>query len=264
MGRLEGKVALITGAASGIGAAAARLFAAEGARVIVADVQDDLGGRVAHDVGGLYVHLDVAHAPDWAVAATAVEARHGRLDVMFNNAGVVCGHSIEDIDLATWNRVIGINLTGVMLGCQTGIRLMKANPGGPRGAIINTASTAAYAAIPGDPAYSATKSGVRLLTKAVAVHCARAGYAIRCARAGYAIRCNSLHPGATDTPILAPALRAAPRLISAFNAMSPMGRMGRPEEIAAVAVFLASDDASYVTGAEYLADGGMMGGHPGI
>jgi len=253
--RLKDKVALITGGASGIGAAAARLFAAEGARVIVADVQADLGRQVAADIDGLYVQLDVAHEPDWARAATLVEERHGRLDVVFNNAGVVCGRSIEDMDLATWNRVIGINLTGVMLGCRTAIRLMKANPGGAKGAIVNTASTAAYAAIPGDPAYSASKSGVRLLTKAVAVHCARAGYAIRC---------NSLHPGATDTPILGPALQAAPQLIGTFNAMSPIGRMGRPEEIAAVALFLASDEASYVTGAEYLADGGMLAGHPGI
>ena len=255
MDRLKDKVALITGGASGIGAAAARLFAAEGARVIVADVQADLGRQVAADIDGLYVQLDVAHEPDWARAATLVKERHGRLDVVFNNAGVVCGRSIEDMDLATWNRVIGINLTGVMLGCRTGIRLMKANPGGAKGAIVNTASTAAYAAIPGDPAYSASKSGVRLLTKAVAVHCARAGYAIRC---------NSLHPGATDTPILGPALQAAPQLIGTFNAMSPIGRMGRPEEIAAVALFLASDEASYVTGAEYLADGGMLAGHPGI
>jgi 3(or 17)beta-hydroxysteroid dehydrogenase len=255
VGRLEGKVAVITGGASGIGAAAARRFAAEGARVIVADVQDDLGQAVAAGIDGLYLHLDVAHEPDWKAAASAVESRHGRLDVMFNNAGIVSGRSIEDLDLATWDRIIGINLTGVMLGCQTAIRLMKANPDGPSGSIINTASTAAYAAIPGDPAYSATKSGVRLLTKAVAVHCARAGYGIRC---------NSLHPGATETPIMAPALQAAPQLIDAFNKMSPLGRMAQPEEIAAVAVFLASDDASYVTGAEYLADGGMMAGHPGI
>jgi 3(or 17)beta-hydroxysteroid dehydrogenase len=255
MGRLTDKVALITGGASGIGAAAARRFAAEGARVIVADVQADLGQAVAAEIGGVFLHLDVAHEPDWRKAASEIHDRHGRLDVVFNNAGVVCGQSIEDVDLATWNRVIGINLTGVMLGCQTGIRLMKANPGGPSGSLINTASTAAYGALPGDVAYSSTKSAVRLLTKAVAVHCARAGYAIRC---------NSLHPGATDTPILAPALQAAPQLISAFNAMSPMGRMGRPEEIAAMAVFLASDESSYVTGAEMLVDGGMMAGHPGI
>ncbi len=255
MGRLQGKVALITGGASGIGAAACRLFADEGARVVVADVQDDMGVDVAKAVDGEYVHLDVAHEPDWKRAEAAIAETYGQLDVVFNNAGIVSSRSIEDLDLATWNRLIGINLTGVMLGCQVGIRLMKANPGGPKGSIINTASTAAYAAIPGDPAYSASKSGVRLLTKAVAVHCARAGYQIRC---------NSLHPGATHTPILAPALQAAPQMIDAFNRMSPTGRMGQPEEIAAVAVFLASDDASYVTGAEYLADGGMMAGHPGI
>jgi 3(or 17)beta-hydroxysteroid dehydrogenase len=254
MSRLAGKVALITGGASGIGAAAARLFAAEGARVIVTDVQADLGRALAADIDAEYLQLDVAHEPDWARVATVVQDRHGRLDVVFNNAGVVCGQTIEDVDLATWNRVIGINLTGVMLGCQTGIRLMKANPDGPSGSLINTASTAAYGALP-DVAYSATKSAVRLLTKSVAVHCAKAGYRIRC---------NSLHPGATDTPILAPALQAAPQLIDVFNRMSPLGRMGRPEEIAAMALFLASDESSYVTGAEMLVDGGMMAGHPGM
>ena len=254
MGRLAGKVALITGGASGIGAATARRFAAEGARVVVTDVQGDLGRALAEDLAAEYHHLDVAHEPDWARVAAAIEARHGRLDVVFNNAGVVCGQTIEDVDLATWNRVIGINLTGVMLGCQTGIRLMKANPDGPSGSLINTASTAAYAALP-DVAYSATKSAVRLLTKSVAVHCAKAGYGIRC---------NSLHPGATDTPILGPALQAAPQLIDVFNRMSPLRRMGRPEEIAAMALFLASDESSYVTGAEMLVDGGMMAGHPGL
>ena len=255
MGRLQDKVAIITGGASGIGAAAARLFAREGAKVVVVDVQDDLGIATAHEVGGEFHHLDVASVEGWNAVMNDVEASHGRLDVVFNNAGIVIGQSIEDLDLDSWNRIIGVNLTGVMLGCQKGIALMKRNPGGPKGSIINTASTAAYAAIPSDPAYSATKSAVRLLTKSVAVHCARAGYAIRC---------NSLHPGATDTAILAPALRAAPQMRAAFDAMSPTGRMARPEEIAAVAVFLASDDASYVTGAEYLADGGMMAGHPGI
>jgi 3(or 17)beta-hydroxysteroid dehydrogenase len=254
MGRLSDKVALITGGASGIGAAAARAFADEGATVIVADVQADLGEAVAREVGGVFKTLDVAHEPDWRRVEAWIAERHDRLDVVFNNAGVVCGQSIEDVDLATWNRVIGINLTGVMLGCQMGIRRMKQNPGGPSGSLINTASTAAYAALP-DVAYSSTKSGVRLLTKSVAVHCARAGYAIRC---------NSLHPGATDTPILSPALQAAPQLKAAFDGMSPMGRMGRPDEIAAMAVFLASDEASYVTGAEMLVDGGMMAGHPGL
>ena len=254
MSRLAGKVALITGGASGIGAATARLFAAEGARVIVADVQADQGRALAADIDAAFEPLDVAHEPDWDRVSAVIQDRFGRLDVVFNNAGVVCGQTIEDIDLVTWNRVIGINLTGVMLGCRTGIRLMKANPGGPSGSLINTASTAAYAALP-DAAYSATKSGVRLLTKSVATHCAKAGYGIRC---------NSLHPGATDTPILAPALQAAPRLIDVFHRMSPMGRMGRPEEIAAMALFLASDESSYVTGAEMLVDGGMMAGHPGM
>ena len=255
MERLQDRVAVITGGASGIGAATARRFAAEGAKVIVADLQTRLGAEIAEETGGLFCELDVADDAAWTRLMTMVSDRFGRLDVVVNNAGIVSGQSIEDIDLATWNRVIDVNLTGVMLGCRHGIAAMRANPGGPGGSLINIASTAAYAAIPSDAAYSATKSGVRMLTKAVAAHCARAGYNIRC---------NSLHPGATDTPILAPALAAAPQLLPVFHAMSPMGRMGRPEEIAAMAVFLASDEASYVTGGEFLVDGGMMAGHPGM
>ena len=255
MNRLRDKVAVITGGASGIGAAAARRFAAEGAMVVVADVQTALGAQVAKEVGGLFVELDGADDDAWSELTRAIEARYGRLDVVFNNAGIVSGQSIEDVELETWNRVIGVNLTGVMLGCRHGIALMRRNPGGPRGSLINTASTAAYAALPGDAAYSATKSAVRLLTKSVAAHCAKAGYNIRC---------NSLHPGATETPILRPALDAAPEMLALFHAMSPLGRMGTPDEIAAMALFLASDEASYVTGAEFLVDGGMMSVHPGL
>ena len=253
--RLAGRVAIVTGGASGIGAAAARRFAAEGASVVVADIQHNLGAAVADEIGGLFAQLDVADDAAWDGLMTTVTDRWGRLDVVFNNAGVVSGQSIEDLDLATWNRTLDVNLTGVMLGCKHGVALMKRNPGGPSGSLINTASTAAYAAMPADAAYSATKSAVRMLTKSVAAHCARAGYKIRC---------NSLHPGATDTPILGPALEARPELIHAFNAMSPMGRMASPDEIAAVAAFLASDEASYVTGGEFLVDGGMMAIHPGL
>ena len=255
MGRLQSRVAIITGGASGIGAAMVRSFGAEGASVVIADVQAGLGADVATETGAIFHEIDVAEDAAWAQLMAMVADRFGRLDVVVNNAGIVSGQSIEDIDLATWSRVIDVNLTGVMLGCRHGITAMKGNPGGPGGALINVASTAAYAAIPTDAAYSATKSAVRLLTKAVAAHCARSGYNIRC---------NSLHPGATDTPILAPALAAAPQLLPVFHSMSPMGRMGRPEEIAAMAVFLASDEASYVTGGEFLVDGGMMAGHPGM
>ena len=255
MGRLQGRVAVITGGASGIGAATVGRFVAEGASVIVADIDAQLGGGVANETDSLFQELDVADDAAWTRLMAMVAERFGRLDVVVNNAGIVSGQSIEDVDLTTWNRVIDVNLTGVMLGCRHGVSSMRRNPGGSSGALINVASTAAYAAIPSDAAYSATKSGVRMLTKAVAAHCARSGYNIRC---------NSLHPGATDTPILRPALDAAPQLLPVFHAMSPMGRMGRPDEIAAMAVFLASDEASYVTGGEFLVDGGMMAGHPGM
>lgn len=254
-GVLEGKVALVTGGASGIGAAIVRRFVREGAHTILTDIQCELGVRLAAETGALFLEHDVRSREGWAAVVGAAEARHQRLDIVVNNAGIVSSKSIEDGDFEAWERVIAVNLTGTMLGCHFAIATMKKNPGGARGAIINIASTSAYAALPGDVAYSASKFGVRGLTRSVAVHCARAGLNIRC---------NAIVPGATETPILAPALQSVPGFREAVNHMSPLGRIGQPEEVAAMVVFLASDDAAYCTGADYFVDGGMLAGHPGM
>jgi NAD(P)-dependent dehydrogenase (short-subunit alcohol dehydrogenase family) len=250
--RLAGKVALITGAASGIGAACARRFAGEGARVVVTDVQDDKGRAVAAEVGGLFLHHDVSDEAHWIQAVDRAVAAHGRLDVVVNNAGVFIPQTIEESDLAVWNKVLGINLTGTMLGCKHAIRAMKDNPGGPAGAIVNVSSITGYIGLASAAAYTASKGGVRLLTKSVAVHCARTYKTIRC---------NSLHPGTIDTPMNQAAFDASgdPEGMRAFfDTMQPVGRMATAEEMASCALFLASDDSSFVTGSELLADGGWL------
>lgn len=257
--RLVDKVAIVTGGASGIGAAMVARLRAEGAAVIVADVQEERGLQVAAEYGADFRRLDVADQSQWAALMAHVESRHGRLDILCNNAGVVGGeNTVESISMDTWNRLIAVNQTGVMLGCQHGVRQMRRNPGGSRGSIINTASTASYVALGYDLAYSTTKAAVRNLTKAVAVWCAlnRTN-----------IRCNSLHPGPIETPIFHDAVPAGTDLAPIFDsvsAMSPMRRMGRPEEVAAAVAFLASDEAPYINGAELVIDGGMMAMHPDI
>ncbi len=251
-GRLAGKTALITGGASGIGAACARAFAGEGARVVVTDVQVEAGQAVAREVDGLFLVHDVADEGAWERAIGAVLHAHGRLDILVNNAGVFIPASIEETTLETWNKVLAINLTGVMLGCKHGVAAMKANPGGPKGSIVNLSSIAGYIGLAGGAAYTASKGGVRLLTKSVAVHCARHYRAIRC---------NSLHPGAIDTPMNQAAFAASDdpaAMRGLFDTLQPMGRMANAAEMAACALFLASDEASFVTGAELLADGGWL------
>lgn len=256
--RLAGKVAIVTGGASGIGAATVKRFRAEGAQVILADVQAEQGRQMADASGAVFQSLDVADPAQWTALMAMIEQRFGRLDILFNNAGVLGGgKSVETMDMATWNRVVGINQTGVMLGCQHGIALMRRNPGGSSGSIINTASTASYAGLANDLAYCTTKGAVRILTKSVAIWCAQNKVNIRC---------NSVHPGPVSTPIFSQALPPGADLAPVMQVvgdMSPAGRMGRPEEIAAVVAFLASDEASYLNGSEILADGGLMALHPG-
>jgi NAD(P)-dependent dehydrogenase (short-subunit alcohol dehydrogenase family) len=249
-GRLAGKVALVTGGASGIGAASARAFAAQGAKVMVTDVQD--GRAVAEETGGAFMRHDVSSEDEWVAAVRQTTERFGRLDVLMNNAGVFAPAPIEEVTLEVWNRVLSVNLTGVMLGCKHGIAAMKANPGGPAGSIINVSSIAGYIGLASSAAYTASKGGVRLLTKSVAVHCARAYKTIRC---------NSLHPGTIDTPMNQAAFEASgdPEGMRAFfSTMQPIGRMASAEEMANCALFLASDESSFVTGAELLADGGWL------
>jgi len=252
MARMAGKVVIITGGASGIGAAAARVFAREGGTIILTDVQDSKGEGVAAEVKGRYRHHDVASEAEWIALTDSVRSEFGRLDVVVNNAGVFIGGTIEETTDEIWDKVLGVNLKGLMWGCKHAIRVMKDNPGGPKGSIVNISSITGYVGLASGAAYSASKGGVRLLTKAVAVHAARTYRTIRC---------NSVHPGVIDTPMNQAAFDATPdpeAMRAAFSAIQPNGRMTTPEEIADACLFLASDEASSVNGAEILVDGGWL------
>jgi len=252
MGRLADKVALVTGAASGIGEAIATRFVAEGASVLATDIDEAAGQSVAAQLGAAFLRQDVALGEQWREVMDVVRDRFGRLDILVNNAGIVCHQSIADIDLENWSRVLGVNLTGSLLGCQAAIELMRHNTP-VRGSIINLGSTTSFLGLPEDVAYTTSKAGVVGLTKSVSTWCARNGLDIRC---------NSLHPGPTYTPILRNQVEQHPELYDKFRNMTPMGRMGTVEEIANLALFLASDESSFSTGAQFVADGGTSSAHP--
>lgn len=250
MGRLDGKVALITGGGNGMGRAAAVLFAAEGARVVVADVDEGNGSATVDAVtaaGGdaAFVPADVADAASVAAMVAATVARYGGLHVLYNNAGIFPpddGGTLETPE-ATWDRVMAVNLKGVWLGCRHGIPAMLASGGG---SIVNVASfVALMGAATAQVAYTASKGGVLSLTREVAVEWARRG-----------IRANALCPGPVATPLLEE-LMSDPARRARRLAHIPMGRLGRAEELARAALFLASDDASFMTGAALVVDGGI-------
>lgn len=249
---LSGKIAIVTGAASGIGAATARRLHDDGATVLATDVQLDLGQKSADAIGCHFMEQDVSDGSRWTEIVNQVSQEHGRLDILVNNAGLTIGQSIEDIDLENWNHGLQVLLTGTMLGCQNAIRAMKENPGGSSGSIINIASTTAYTALPHDVTYTSAKSGVRMLTKSVAVHCGKEGYNIRC---------NTVIPGATDTAILAP---LPDEVKAAVAATSPLNRLADPAETAAAIAFVASDECQFMTGSELTVDGGALAIHPGF
>lgn len=257
-GRIAGKIALISGGASGLGEAMVRRFVEEGAIVYSGDVNAALGERVAADAGATFVQLDVSREDEWKAAVALIEAQHGRLDVLVNNAGILGTGALEQIDVAAWDRLFSINVTGVMLGCKHGSMLMQRNPGGASGSIINISSNAAILATAADCGYSATKGAVKLMTQSIAVNFARRGLAIRC---------NSIHPGPIDTPIFAPWKSdeaAAERLQAQLYEMIPMGRLGQPREVANMALYLASDESSFSTGAQFVVDGGGTSAVPGM
>jgi NAD(P)-dependent dehydrogenase (short-subunit alcohol dehydrogenase family) len=253
-GRLQNKIAIVTGGASGIGEAICRLFSSEGAHVVVADIQRPAGEALAREIGGEFLQLDVTDEDAWSQGVRQVVERNGRLDVLVNNAGVLITQPIEETTIEAWNRQMAINLTGPMLGCKHAILAMRDNPGGPRGAIVNVVSIAGLRGLAFAPGYSASKGGATLLTKSVAIHCSKLYRDIRC---------NSLHPGTIDTPMNHALFEKSgdPQAMrAAFDALQPIGRMARPEEMAKAALFLASDDASYLSGAELVADGGSIAG----
>jgi 3(or 17)beta-hydroxysteroid dehydrogenase len=252
---LSGKVALVTGCASGIGAATVRRLAADGAQVFGTDLDEARGRALCEEAGAHFAVQDVADRTLWpSIVAQAVEA-FGRLDILVNNAGMVTGKSIGEVDDDTWDTVLAVNLTGTMAGCRAAIAAMVENPGGAKGSIINIASTTAMAPLPTDVGYSASKGAVRVLSKSVATWCAKQGHAIRC---------NTVIPGATETGILDAAEADMPGLKTAVAATSPMNRLADPAETAAAIAFLASDECPFMTGAEMLVDGGALSIHPGF
>ena len=255
MGRVEGKIAVISGGASGIGKSCAERLAEEGALVVVTDVQQELGEQTVQGIGAnggraAFLAHDVTDEAAWAEVIERVVAEHGGLHILVNNAGIGIGGSIIEMPLSEWQRQQAINLDGVFLGVKHAIPAMR-NSGG--GSIINMSSVAGLKGSPNLAAYNATKGGVRLFTK---------GVALECAHQGWPIRVNSVHPGIIDTPIwetarpvLADQDRIDPQALA--EVAVPGGRLGCPRDIANGVLFLASDDSSYVTGTELVIDGGL-------
>jgi NAD(P)-dependent dehydrogenase (short-subunit alcohol dehydrogenase family) len=264
MGRVQGKVALVTGAASGIGRAAALLLGKEGATVVVTDVQDDMGKDVAARIkqsgsDAIYLHQDVTSEDGWIGVIGEIKSRFGKLDILVNNAGIAVAGPVTDMSLADWRRQQAINLDGVFLGTKHGLPLMRASGGG---SIVNISSLAGLKGAAGLAGYCATKGGVRLFTKAVA---------LECAAAKDKVRVNSVHPGIIETPIwggiangmseetvsVRRAGANAPDLDALSAMVVPTGVKGVPEDIAEGVLYLASDASRYVTGTELVIDGGM-------
>ncbi|MDF1683617.1 MAG: SDR family oxidoreductase [Legionellaceae bacterium] len=257
MRRMNNKIALITGASRGIGAETARLLVEEGARVILTDIRDQEGQALADTLGAHYEHLDVASEPEWRVLTDKIIQKYGRLDALFNNAGIIGldeasgPQDPEHASLDSWHHVHAINLDGVFLGCKYGIALMKAQGG----SIINMSSRSGMVGIPAAAAYASSKAAVRNHTKTVALYCAENSYNIRC---------NSLHPGAILTPLWDAMLGADPmmrdKMMKQISAGVPLGHMGEPKDVAYAVLYLASDESKYVTGTEITLDGGILAG----
>jgi len=265
--RLAGRVALITGAARGIGAAIAAAFVAEGAaHVLLTDITDDPGTATALGLGvaASYAHLDVREEADWARITSTALAQFGRLDVLVNNAGITgfenstAPHNPEHAALQDWREVHRTNLDGTFLGCKHALRAMRAAGNG--GSIINISSRSGLVGIPGAAAYASSKAAIRNHTKTVALYAAEQKLNIRC---------NAIFPAAIRTPMWDPMFAglhcdALAARMAEFVADTPLRRFGEPAEVAALAVMLASDEAKYVTGAEFVIDGGLLAGSAAV
>jgi len=254
MGRLNNKIALVTGGASGLGAGIAQRFVEEGAQTIITDI-NPRGQAVAKSLGAEFLTQDVSAEQSWVDTIEQVVSRFGRIDVLVNNAGIFSSSPVDETLLEDWQRVMDVNLTGVFLGCKHAVRAMKKNTGATRGSIVNLSSVVGLRGQLGGAAYGASKGGVRLLTKTVALE-----------NVAISIRCNSIHPGIIDTPILDPVFAAVDdpaALRSQIEQKLPIGYMGDPaRDIGNMAVFLATDESIYITGAEMVVDGGMTIGLP--
>ncbi|MEM9725029.1 MAG: glucose 1-dehydrogenase [Pseudomonadota bacterium] len=252
MGRLQGKIALITGGARGLGEAMGRAMAAEGAAVALTDLLEEEGTRVAADLTeqghkAMFLQQDVTDEARWDAVVAEVSDRFGGLNVLVNNAGIAAVGAIDEASFADWRRTQAVNLDSVFLGCRAGVRYMKDQGGG---SIINISSIEGIVGNAVLAAYNASKGGVRLLTKSAAV---------RCAEAGFGVRVNSIHPGFVMTAMVSEGFAdAPPEMADQVIAMTPMKRFGTPEEIAAGAVFLASEESAFMTGSELVIDGGVI------
>ena len=247
MGRLDGKVALVSGGARGQGAAEGKLFAREGASVVLGDVLDDEGKKVEAEIaeaGGkaTYVHLDVTRDSDWRNAINTAVSRYGTLNVLVNNAGILIRKGIEDTTEDEWDRIMAVNAKGVFLGTKQSIPVMRQAGGG---SIVNISSVDGLVGSGSSASYTATKGAVRLFTKVTAIQ-----------HAGDNIRCNSVHPGSVDTPMIQ-VTPIDPYLRQAALDRLPMKRIGTVDDVAYGVLYLASDESSYVTGSELVIDGGF-------
>ena len=251
MGRLEGKTALVTGAASGIGLQTSIRLAEEGALVMMTDINHEEGLQQAEKLGAnaTFLKLDITEEEEWISVLDETVKRFGRLDILVNSAGMVLIADVEQITLEDWRKVHAVNLDGTFLGCKHGVRVMKEFGAG---SIINLSSVSGMIGGFNLAAYNSSKGAVRMLTKSVALHCARAGYGIRC---------NSIHPTFIETPMLESMILDSPdpeKARQKFVRQVPLRRIGKPNDVANMIVYLASDESTFVTGTEMVIDGGVI------
>lgn len=247
-GRVEGKIALVTGAASGMGFAAAQMLAAEGATVILADLNDQTGQERAKQIGGTatFQKLDVADPDQWQALAAKVEERHGRLDILVNSAGIVLIAGFENTTLEQFERVLSVNARGTFLACKSMLPLLKQSS---HASIINIASTASHQGFGLGFAYGASKGAVRTMTKSIAAYCQDNGYPIRC---------NSIHPNEIETPMMEQVMLRSGKPQPVAEGILPPGKLGATKDIAFAVVYLASEESRFVTGSELMVDNGSV------